>query len=109
MNRVLVSLKLDEAYLLNPEGQTVAEVYKDPASLINILLPNIFTFAGLLLFLFIVGAGLKIVMNPDNKKSTEEGKKALTYAVGGFLLLFAVYWIVQILEYVTGVVILGGT
>lgn len=102
------SFDLGEAYLLNPDGTTVAEVYSSPASLINIILPNVFVFAGLLLFFFTIGAGLKMVFSPDDKKAAEQSKTAITYAIGGFLLLVAAYWLVQILEIVTGMTILGG-
>ena len=106
MSQRLLALELQDAYLL--DGQTpVADRFGSPAQIINVLMPNIFAIASLFVFLIIVGAGFKRVMNPDNKKSTEEGKKALTYGIGGFLLLFASYWIVQLIQYVTGTTILG--
>lgn len=106
MSQRLLAVDLGEAYLL--DGTTpVADRFSSPAQLINILLPNVFTIAALILFFYIIGAGFKMVMNPDNKKSTEEGKKAITYGIGGFILLFASYWIVQIIQYITGVTILG--
>ncbi len=107
MNRTLLALELKDAYLLNSRGETVAETYSTPAALINTLLPNIFTIAGLVLFVFIIGAGLKIVMNPGDSKAVGEGQKAISYAIGGFLLLLASYWVIQIIQYVTGVPILG--
>lgn len=102
-----MALELKDAYLLNAQGDTVAETYSSPAALINTLLPNVFTIAGLIMFVFIVGAGFKIVMNPDDSKAVGEGKKAIGYAIGGFFLLLAAYWIMQIVQYVTGVPILG--
>jgi hypothetical protein len=106
MSQRLLALELEKAFLL--DGKTpVADRFGSPAQLINVLLPNIFAIASLMVFIFIVGAGLKIVMNPDSKKGTEDGKKAITYGIGGFLLLFAAYWIVQLIQYVTGVTILG--
>ena len=106
MSQRLLALELQDAYLL--DGQTpVADRFGSPAQIINVLMPNIFAIASLFVFLIIVGAGFKMVMNPDNKKSMEEGKKALTYGIGGFLLLFASYWIVQLIQYVTGTTILG--
>ena len=104
------SFNLGEAYLLDPSsGTTVAETYSTPAALINTLLPNIFVIAGLLLFVFVIGAGIKMVMSPDDKKNAEEGRKAITNAMLGFFVLLASYWIVQIIEIVTGVTIFGGT
>lgn len=101
---------IGEKFLLDPGKQTtVAETYQNPAALINTLLPNIYVAAGLLLFVFVLGAGFRIVMNPDDKKAAEAGKKSIGYAIGGFILLIAVYWIVQIIEIVTGVNILGAS
>lgn len=103
------SFELGEAYLLNPsEGTTVAETYGSPADLINTILPNIFVFAGVLLFIAIIVAGFSMLLKPDDKKNTEAGKNAITYGITGFILLLAAYWIVQILEILTGVTILGG-
>lgn len=103
------SFNLGDAYLLDPSKETtVAETYASPASLINTILPNIFVFAGVLLFIFVVAAGFRMVLNPDDKKNAEEGKKAITYAIGGFAVLLSAYWIVQIIEIITGVAILGG-
>ncbi len=106
MSKHLLALDLGEAYLL--DGRTpVAEQFDSPARLINVLMPNVFAIASLILFFYIVGAGFKMVMNPESKKSVDDGKKALTYGIGGFFLLFASYWVIQIIQYITGVTILG--
>lgn len=102
----LAQLNLGEAYKLNPEGDAVKDVFATPADLINVLLPNIFIFAGILLFFFTVGAGFQMIANPDDKKAQEEGKKKLGYAIGGFVLLFSSYWIMQILQTVLGLELL---
>lgn len=103
----LLALSLRDAYKITPEGGPVADVYPNPASLINTLLPNIFVFVGVVMVLYIFGAGLKIVMNPGDSKATDEGKKKISYAVLGLVMLLASYWIIQIIEFYTGVVILG--
>lgn len=105
---LIAQINLGEAYKLRVDGPPVAEVYGTPADLINALLPNIYVFAGILLFVFIFAAGFKMVMNPSDKKSAEEGKKAFFYAIGGFILLIASFWIMQIIGVLTGVDVLGG-
>lgn len=104
-----LALDLGDAYKLTPEtgSPTVASTFSTPADLINTILPNIYILAGVLLLFFFIGAGWKMIMNPQSSKSAEEGKKSLGYAVGGFILLIAVYWIVQIIQVVTGAEILG--
>lgn len=101
------SFVLGDAYLLDAaSGTTVADTFGTPASLINVILPNIFVFAGILLFIFVVVAGMRMVLSPDDKKNAEEGKKAITFAVTGFAVILGAYWIVQIIEILTGVDIL---
>jgi hypothetical protein len=108
MSRTLLAqVNLLEEYQLTPGGTPVAEVYGQPANLLNLIVPLLFLVAGIALFIFIFMAGFGMVMNPDNKKSTEDGKKKLGYAIAGFILLFASYWIIQIIEQITGVPILN--
>ena len=101
------SFVLGDAYLLDAaSGTTVADTFGTPASLINVIMPKIFVFAGILLFIFVVVAGMRMVLSPDDKKNAEQGKKAITFAVTGFAVLLGAYWIVQIIEILTGVDIL---
>lgn len=62
---------------------------------------------GVVLLIYIFIAGFRMVSQPGNKGTTDSARKSLTYAVTGFLLLFASYWIMQIVEFYTGVSILG--
>lgn len=103
---LVAQLNLGDAYKLSVNGPSVREVYSTPADLITILLPNIYLVASLLLFVYIFVAGFKMVMNPDSKKAKEDGKKSLMYALGGFILLLSVFWIMQIISTITGLEIL---
>lgn len=108
MNRnLLAQVNLEEAYKISPGGKSVASVYGAPADLINVILPNIFVLVGVVLLIYIFIAGFRMVSQPGNKGATDSARKSLTYAVTGFLLLFASYWIMQIVEFYTGVSILG--
>jgi|GEM_PF-483086 len=77
------------------------------SGLINRSLSFIFPLAGLLLFLMLVWGGFEMLTGAASKKNMDAGKERITAAILGFLLLFASYWIVQIVEYITGVQILG--
>jgi hypothetical protein len=105
--QAIAQLDLRETYTISPGGEPVDDLYSNPASLINVILPNLFVIVGVLLFLFIFLAGFKMVTNPDDKSVKDQGKKTITYAIIGFLLLFASYWIAQIIEFYTGVTIVG--
>lgn len=77
-----------------------------PGGIISRALTFAFPIAGLALFVMIVAGGLQILAGATNAKSLEEGKKRVTMAIVGFLILFASYWVAQILEIIFGVKIL---
>jgi len=54
----------------------------------------------------IVAGGLQILAGASNGKSLDAGKQRVTMAILGFILLFASYWIAQILEAIFGLKIL---
>ncbi len=60
--------------------------------------------AGVILFLLIIFSGYKFIRS--GTKGKDEAKQILTAAVTGYVIMFAAYWIVQILEVVTGAEIL---
>jgi Zn-dependent protease with chaperone function len=105
---LLARVDLKSAYKLNPSTNTgVADIFGQPAQLINTLLPNIFVAAGLvILFLFVFG-GLSIILAGGDEKGVEKGRQAITAAIIGFVIIFSSYWIVQIIQVMTGVQILN--
>lgn len=77
-----------------------------PGGIISRALTFIFPLAGLLLFALLVWGGFEMLIGSPTKKSMESGKNRITAAVAGFFLLFAAYWIWQIVEVIFGVAIL---
>ena len=107
MFTLLAQLDLAETYTISPGGEPVADLFESPAAFINeAVVPNLFMVAALILFVFILMAGFRVIMNPASSKSFEESRKSLGYAIGGFILLLASYWIIQIVQRVLGVSIL---
>lgn len=78
-----------------------------PGGIISRFLSFAFPIAGLLLFVLLVWGGLQILVGAGGKGGMEAGKKRITAAIIGFIMLFASYWIWQIIEIVFGVVILS--
>lgn len=76
--------------------------------IISNVLPNIYILAGVILFFLLIGGGLMFIFSAgqENPEGAGQGKKAITAALVGFLIIFASYWIIQIIEVVTGVDIL---
>lgn len=95
-------LNLGDCFALNNQ-QTVRDVYTDPAFLVNLLIRNVFIVAGIVLFGLVIYAGY--LMITGNVKGLEKAKEILTGAVIGFIVMFAAYWIIQIINVVTGAAI----
>ncbi len=91
-------------YLVLKNGDKVSEVFKTPASMVNLLVSNIFVVAGGFIFILVIIAGFKFLSS--EAKGMDEAKTLLTNAGVGFAILFGAYWIVQIVQILTGVQIL---
>ncbi len=105
MAQNLIAFKLGDKFLLNETAgsATVDQKYGAIASFINLLLPNIFIISGLIMLILLIGGGFSIVASGGNAKSVESGKNQIMSAVIGFIIIFAAYWIILIIEKFTGV------
>jgi hypothetical protein len=74
------------------------------ADVVNIIVKNAFMLAGLLTFIILVFGGFSVIMGAGagDTKQMEKGKSAITGAVVGLLVIVISYWIIQILEKITG-------
>jgi len=75
--------------------------------LINNILPNIYIAGGIIIFFMILIGGFTIIANAGNADKIADGTKTITSAIIGLLVLFASYWIIQIIQVTTGVSILN--
>lgn len=64
----------------------------------------VFVIAGLLLLFMIIASGYTLLTSAGNPEAMTKGKSRLTAALIGFIIVFAAFWIFQIIE-----VLLGGT
>jgi ABC-type nickel/cobalt efflux system permease component RcnA len=55
----------------------------------------------MVIFVMIVGAGFAMVQGESSDK--EKSKKTLTSALVGLVIMLAAYWIMQILQLITGI------
>lgn len=78
-------------------------------SIVSIIVANAMVIAGIILLIFLIGAGISMISGAgqNNPEKMEKGKKAATSALIGFVIVFAAYWIVQLIGKITGVNILG--
>jgi hypothetical protein len=76
---------------------------------VSIILSNAVAIAGVMLLFLLIFGGISIMMGSGsgNKEDVAKGKKAVTAAIAGFLIIFCAYWIIKIVEIITGFDILN--
>jgi len=89
----------------SPEGFSFAE--GTIGDIITDLLPYIYVLAGLILFIYLIIGGFSLLTSAGDPKKVESAQGKITSAIVGFLIIFISYWIIQILEIVFGIEILG--
>lgn len=101
--------KLNDAIGLDGSGAIKA----DPSGnftlggIIGGVLPYLLTIAGLVLFGMLIGGGFTMLAGAADKESQEKGKKMITSALTGFVVIFLAYWIAQILQVIFKINILS--
>jgi hypothetical protein len=74
------------------------------ADFVSVILFNAIIIASIILLFLLVFGGISMIIGAgqSNPESTAKGKKAVTSALIGFLIIFTAYWIVQIVERIAG-------
>lgn len=103
---MLLAQDFDKFNPLVISGSTKATLLSTPGGIISELLRYIFPLAGLILFVMIVWGGFEMMTSSVSGKK-DAGRQRVTTAVIGFLLLFATYWLGQLMQVVFGVRFLG--
>lgn len=62
----------------------------------------IFMIAGLLIGIYIISAGIGFMTSQGNPQAIAANRQKLINAFAGFILLFAAYWIVQLVGTILG-------
>lgn len=72
--------------------------------LISSFLPRVLLIAGIIFFILVVIAGFGMITSAGSgdAHAQEQSKAYMTYAVTGLVIIFASYWVLQIISYVTG-------
>ena len=82
------------------DNTSVSTVYTSPAFLVNLVVRNLFVFAGIIILFLIFYAGFKMISG--GKKGLDEAKTITVNAVIGLVIMICAYWIVQVVGYLTG-------
>ena len=85
-----------------------AAKFKDIGSLVTVIVQNAFVFAGIIVLVLLVIGGFGIIASAGSgdTKRLEKGKSTITGAVIGLLIVVGSFWIIQILETLTGIKLL---
>lgn len=95
-----VEISLGEKLILK-DGTPVKDVFNSTDDMLNLIVKVLFVGAGLVLFVMIIGAGIAMIQGGG--KDAEKAKTTMTSAVLGFIIMFAAYWIMQIIQLLTGI------
>lgn len=76
---------------------------------VSAILTGAISIAGIILLFLLIGGGIGIISGAgkSDPKAVETGKKAATSALIGFIVVFSAYWIVKLIELITGLNLLG--
>ena len=99
----------EELKLQNNISIKDANEFQSVGTLISAWLPNVYILGGILVLILIIASGFMWITNAGDIKKIEESQKILTFAIMGFVFLFGSYWIIQIIQILTGVPILNST
>lgn len=83
-----------------------ATYFKSLSDLINVLLPNVLTIAGIIAFIAVIVTGFKVISGAGDAKAQESSKGAFTAAVIGLIIIFGAYFFIQIFETLLGIPLL---
>jgi hypothetical protein len=102
------TVDIGKSFQLAP-GKAISSVaaYGSLGSFISALLPSVFVISGIILFVLIIFGGLTMIISSGSgdAKKTEQGQQALTSALIGMVVIFCAWWIIKIIEYLTGITI----
>ena len=76
-------------------------------ALISGIVKNAFMLAGVISFILLLYGGFQVIVSAGDPKKTEQGRGAITGAVIGLLVVLGSFWIIQIIEVITGLHILS--
>lgn len=99
----LAQVNIGERFL---EDSSFLKETTDIGSLVSIIVQTAIGIAGIILLFLLIAGGIGIMAGGDNPEQAAKGKQAVTSALIGFIVVFAAYWVVKLIEIITGITIL---
>ena len=67
------------------------------------LIPYVMVFASLVLLFMLIGGGFTLLTAAGNADNMQKGQKLIVSSLIGFLVVFAAFWIMELLQIILGV------
>lgn len=88
---------------ITDEAGITQTLFKDPTQWISDNLKYVFGAAGIILLLMLITAGYQIIFSKGDPKAMQVAQSRITTSLVGIVILFAAYWISQIVLNFLGV------
>lgn len=107
MNNYLLAVEIGKEFSNN--ASNVSDP-KNIANIVSALVTGSISLAGIGMIVLIIFGGIGMISGAGNSdpKAIDAGKKAATSGLIGFIVVFAAYWIVKLIETLTGLDLIGG-
>lgn len=81
--------------------------FRNLGELVSVIVRYAFPIAGLLLLVYLIYGGFKLLVSQGDPKAVESGKQIITNAAIGFVVIFVAFWIMQAIGIALGVNVIG--
>lgn len=92
--------------LNDPKVFSPAQNFATFGDVVSVVVRNAFVLAGIISFVLLILGGFNIIVSAGDSKKTESGRNAITGAVIGLLIIIGSFWIIQIINKLTGLTLL---
>lgn len=77
--------------------------FQSLSELVSFLIPRFLLLAGIIFFILVIGAGIRVVMTAGSSDphAQEQAKNFLTLSITGLIIIFGAYWVLQIINFIT--------
>ncbi|MDP2684814.1 MAG: hypothetical protein Q8P20_07310, partial [bacterium] len=89
---------------LNDTNQNLSDPANIGTKYVSAIITSAISIAGIILLFILIAGGIGMIAGAgkSDPQTVEKGKKAATSALIGFIVVFCSYWIVKLIETITG-------
>ena len=106
-----LAFDIRDEFTINPTGPSFirGSAYESKGffDFLSPIIRNVYIITGIILFFFIIIGGLGMILSAGNSDKQKQSSKTLGSAVMGYLIMFVAYWLIKIIETLTGVQIVN--